>query len=593
MTGEVTNLFSEEDERALQERSNELSWLDALFDGETERGLLFPQQNSRGLPPRLMLVSGAPGTGKSIFVQELLFRVCTSAWGRACRPLLCIFNTEESIEAITRRAEGFGWLSNVGEFLFSSDNAKSLDDTVLPAIIGIDRASYESLRLNPEEKSAVAWDYYITELNKSLVASGVSPNFPRILVVDSLNIFIEETSTSKASTSLHFYNQILKSKVAGRPNTFGFDYIIVVKNTRRTWTGQDEYWRFVADVVIDFTLEERHGYMTRFIEISKNRDQKHALGKHRMKIFPAEARKKNPHLKDGGIFVFPSIFWQLSRLREDEEQKKQERRNPDGIKMPPSLEGFSYIVGDNIGNGRCTALIGGRGTMKSHLAYLLLLYFLAANPEAKAILISFKDGPEDCREILERIYLENDCLSAGDVDFHHIFARIVVLYSEVGSVSAEEKFHSLYVNVRGNKPDLAIVSGLDQLKPRYPLLASEHVFIPAVIRFLKTYGVSSIVTSAPEDASTSHGSASYGIKAMSDNVVAFHAEKIKFDDIRLGDNSEENVLRLKEILTLYQYAVVEAQRVHGGKYGRRRALLYRAPTGKLSCSKLDAISHLI
>ena len=77
----------------------------------------------------------------------------------------------------------------------------------------------------------------------------------------------------------------------------------------------DHHWvpsEYMADIEIDFSYDRPENYMIRRVWIVKARFQDHADGWHRMKINPkptgdAVPNPLNPVIKEGGIFVFPSV----------------------------------------------------------------------------------------------------------------------------------------------------------------------------------------------------------------------------------------------------------------------------------------------
>jgi hypothetical protein len=87
-----------------------------------------------------------------------------------------------------------------------------------------------------------------------------------------------------------------------------------------------QYWEYLSDVIIrvDYTYGDE-GYFTRQLEIVKTRFQPHVLGKQVVKIFPYETPNvaenldvdpegARPHLREGGLFLFPSEHYILSKI---------------------------------------------------------------------------------------------------------------------------------------------------------------------------------------------------------------------------------------------------------------------------------------
>ena len=77
-------------------------------------------------------------------------------------------------------------------------------------------------------------------------------------------------------------------------------------------------------------------------------------------------RRAHPYRKEGGIFIFPSIHYVLSRY-------KNESPSVHHGKVESPVANLNAFLGTGFPRGRCTALIGDRGTHKSHLGYLQVL----------------------------------------------------------------------------------------------------------------------------------------------------------------------------------------------------------------------------
>src|SRR5207244_3541067 len=95
-----------------------------------------------------------------------------------------------------------------------------------------------------------------------------------------------------------------------------------------------QYWEFVADVTIrvDYRRSAANDYFTREVEIVKTRYQGHTLGPQVAKIFTKpkdilavqngvqtrdladDPEGAKPHLYRGGLFVFPSLHYLLSKI---------------------------------------------------------------------------------------------------------------------------------------------------------------------------------------------------------------------------------------------------------------------------------------
>ena len=452
-----------------------------------------------------MLVTGAPGSGKTTFALELCYRLAkenNSQFHTSMeKGVSSIYvSAEASSRSVIQNARSYGWddqrfsplppdpktikMGPPVVFLFGRDTAKGKGEAAANVLM------------------SMGGDFW--------VPTDVEPR-PQVLVIDSLN-----TLGQKAPKEL---SDILR-KCAN-------DYLLTIAimdtgpgiSPEHRWVPSE----YMADIEIDFSYDRPENYMIRRMWIVKARFQDHADGWHRMKINPRPTgdvvpNPLNPVIKEGGIFIFPSVHRHLSLARgELDKSSKKVGRHPHPIETPFNAL-TKAIQGQGFPEGSCTAIIGDRGGMKSHLAYYTLLKFLLSHPKERAVIISLRDTEEAAIETLAGIlsqqvdddgrhlndglntdekaeapvkselekaeaHVKSELEEAEDYVRSELIKkdRLEVLYFWPGYISPEEFFHLVCTSVDrpGNGTDgsetppatLLIINGLEQLSARFPLCA--------------------------------------------------------------------------------------------------------------------------
>ncbi|HET8686445.1 MAG TPA: hypothetical protein VFM18_07245, partial [Methanosarcina sp.] len=360
-------------------------------------------------------------------------------------------------------------------------------------------------------------------------ATGISPD---ILVFDSLNMVAPDERGE------------LFEKIANRQNRTKL--IIVILDTSKSSTSH-ENWEFACDNIIrlDYDLirldsTSMRDYYIRYLEVVKARYQAHVWGKQQMKIYTsyplpdsnapdhdAVMRRAHPYRQEGGIFIYPSIHFFLSKYK----------RAGASLEIKPvatPCEGLNEVI-EGFPQGRCTALMGIRGGHKSHLGYLHILNqvvtsYKSGEKKEVGLIISLRDDEQMTRQHLvkilkERIFLEkfsNRSFSElNDKERHQIEREaeslletlecdnlLEILYYPPGYITPDEFFHRMFMSIyrfkygspseKSEKNITLLFNSLDQLSARFPLCAHQPIFIPAMIQSLCGENVTSIFIAVDE-----------------------------------------------------------------------------------------------
>lgn len=571
--------------------SEPIAWFDELLEG----GIGFPPPGESQSRALTVLLSGPPGSGKSTLALETIYR-----WlGRRLleRELNFLYVTSESsAEWLHEKAVAYGWRIQESQFhpiqkaepppnlpyvdimeVDEIDHFRDCAKTVTQSIKTLVQAISDTMRIDSNRGDS--------DRPRARARTGgkiLSIRQPDVLVIDSLN-------TVARSEQADLFSRFLRLRSAG-PRL-----ILIVLDSPQAGAGAD-FWEYACDMVIQMGHKHERDYMVRTIEVKKARYQSHAWGVHQLKIYAPfrprattspterwrEMRRAHPYREEGGIFVFPSIHFFLSKYK---------RRSPDVLPAPEAtpIESLNRILQGGLPKGRCTGLMGLRGGHKSHLGYLHLLHRVIEHG-AKALIVSLRDDEGMARQTLNRI-LEQQFHTAlrqkfgkdANLETLERSDLVEILYYPPGYITPEEFFHRMILSVqrlrhsrsRGNgvAGDVTVLfNSLDQLGARFPLCARQDIFVPGIIETLCAEGITSVFVGVEEPGQPPE---QYGLLSMADLILTFHRRKFK-RDAYLGHIdqsfqfsrrlSQERIQKVGENLGTDMTAVVlSVQRFAGGQ----------------------------
>lgn len=530
------------------------SWLDELFDG----GIVVPKTAAPGVANNVMtiMVSGPPGTGKSTFALELCYRLATNNLNS--KPLRSLYLTTEGHPPwlIEHARDGFGW--------DPSAVALGEENPNFPVDVRPFKTTEDIERLEAPHVSTGTGNLQTQSLFQKIEHFfGTSPaaNIARrttniqpvdweyrdMVVFDNLNtIQIPERE----------WVEFLSQLGAKGPRIA----LIILDSSTGTETAMR--WEYLSDVVIRLKREYPDGYMIRTIEIIKARYQHHVFGPQQLKLLQSSTNRsivpmrEHPFREEGGVFVFPSMHFVLSRHnyvagRTDDESL-------------PTPWGYlnDLLGGKGFPSGRCVALTGQRGTHKSRLAYAQLLYTLKRNKASKGLLISLGDDEETTKSILDNI--DNGYLgqTPQDSTVSSLLreGRLEIAYYPPGFITPYEFFHRVLLSVARlrtgdtKEPVLLVFSSLEILASHFPLCAQHGIFIPALIELLGYRGVTSFFVATSEENAQRHAQPvdNSGLLSMADPILSFERmttfEEMEFpwlDPKSVGLALGESIVRMR------------------------------------------------
>ena len=283
----------------------------------------------------IILVEGAPGTGKTTLGLEFIYRGAKE-FGE---PGL-IVSFELSPQKLLRDAAGFGW-----DFESLQAEGKVKIIYTSPMVI-LDELQSPDGVLSSEIKAIGA---------KRILVDGLAP----------MRIFSESMNRRPFRDSLHLLVESLQrygvtAMLTNEVSTVGSDY--------RDFGNHE---RFVCDTIITLSTRKHRRQMYRALEVSKSRGQDYITGQHTMRIVGGH-----------GVRVYRRT---QSRPKEFNDQPTSSKRLMVGI---PAL---NEIFGGGLYEGSTTLTVGISGTGKTVLGTHFLLEGVAQGE--KGLMVTLDEHP--------------------------------------------------------------------------------------------------------------------------------------------------------------------------------------------------------
>ncbi|MFH1999508.1 MAG: ATPase domain-containing protein [Planctomycetota bacterium] len=526
-----------------------IAWFDLLLEG----GINLPASAGK---PVVMLITGTPGSGKTTLAVELCYRIARSGKVKsAVKTYSLFFSTDTETDRVIESAKAFDFKDAEDCILPFSNRSPDISsmtvcgreqfekwtssESLLDGLIDIMQGLLGKILGVPQSSMASSRPMI------QPIPYGTSEALA-VIAVDNLNNVPQEKQ-----------ERFLKRIVEAVPQA---QLLICVAEEHPRHTLRP--WEYAADIWVKLGSSLVQDYQIRTIEIVKARYQNTVYGAHQLKIYPTQQtpsmkdissagimRRAHPYRTEGGIFIYPSIHYHLSRY-------KRRGPTPEGSPSETHVDTLDQMLGGGLPKGRCTAFIGDRGGHKSHLGYLHLLHRVVKKNEA-GLVISLRDDEQLTRRAMARILkqefeefsnLTEDALNE-QLDNWERKDQLEILYFHPGYITPNEFFHRVFMSIYRMKVSsissiTAMFNSIDQLAARFPLCANEDIFVPGIIEALSGEGVTSVFIAVDESGQPME---QYGLLPMADLILGFRRQRLAFVDYFEHLNRQWKLLEAKGV----------------------------------------------
>ncbi len=388
-------------------------------------------------------------------------------------------------------------------------------------------------------------------LRKRLNKNHADKRWHCFFVVDSLNAF-----SSAALTRNQIHMLFSAFRYAGMP--------LLVTHERREGDSRERaepyshHARYLADIGITLESHDIDHYSRQTIEVVKSRFSRRILGKHQFKLKSYSHQTTKGFDNRCGVVIYPSIHYRLSQVRERAGRTRSDKKWKiifDEERLRIGSGGEEQPGG--IDSDSCLVVSGPHGGHKFAIALNLLLC-CPREPARRKLIISMSEEKdinlrgaamfEQVREhwghYLTRLGpgggLSSEKIQRLDYGVQGGDPTITVINFRMGQIMPEELLYILEKFLdRENKEDGKDFTGYDailftdtaQLRTRFPGLAPDSLFLPALVDIIKTKGLYSVFNDVEDE----YGRATPALLAAADCRI--FVEHHKDEGIRMHVNN--------------------------------------------------------
>lgn len=482
-------------------------------------GIVIPEgadkDHHRGV---VMLIKGDPGTGKTTLALQIALTALpvdlppedNTNSKCALEPGFKYYSGEQTKTDILRRAREI--LENAEIIKNKVEKTKKDKKEVVDGFIKmIDISSYiadlnNDISKNRAEPYKSSFDVYNWVDDRIQEIGELEKNLKLVTVLDCMNLLYKEEREMIQVERL--MENMRRCCCLG---------ILILDSSSE----ERPFQEFMADIVIEMkgTRDNVANYLLHKLSITKTRYQETALGWHQYK-----------NGKEG-ITVYPSIhYWtsqtgSVHKQMEDSlnslfELVKQQREDKDpAADKPREFDLITQMIGPNsFSLGSCTVLLGPRRTLKTELCLDFLRGQSIGGMEGKALLVTLLDNQgtirSQCQKLCNYFGAELDNNNSEKVNkvtlsicnrlnttprCMQCFNQVHAFYFRPGCIAPEEFMYWLDEEYTILKFQRLVFWDLTQMESRFPLLASESLFLPLLIDWLqnskKKDGTNKMITS--------------------------------------------------------------------------------------------------
>jgi KaiC/GvpD/RAD55 family RecA-like ATPase len=571
----------------------------------------------------VVLILGAAGTGKTTLALQIASAV-------AGEPGIDVFfySLEQSAGSLKSAFDefGFAYLTDPPNLNPFTDFADKETTSISPGRINL--CHFAPLPIM-EMESERAFDdrfkqlcHLLSEVTKPAAENGQKP--PCVFFLDSLNA-LSNSALQRGDVYRLFA-------------VFRSQRIPVIVTAERAESGipgnaLTESARFLADVVIELIKDDSNDHLLQYLEITKSRIRRQALGRHLYKIrtitrldSDRNSRGYSDRKQPLGFTVYPSIPCILSMVKD--EPRLQAKEFP-VCKCPPTKErgafekdptGFYHLFRRyHVKSDSRFALLGPYGTHKLAVA-MNIAAGLPPDREVdgpKLLIISF--GGYESIDLSRVAWLPDrtawaECrtlpyvpspkwwttpfyrcarLGAKAVATDPVWA--LQLSFRLGHLTPEECFHQIHDVLTGNKTFQAVLlSDTGQICTGFPLLRRDPLFLPALLDLFHKHRLVSVSIGVSSESSLNRDM-DFALQSCSDYRI-YHAHYPSADSLSESIVKGSDRLAPTKISLDQQLVSVVVDNVGGKRYNRTPSWLgIVEPTGvkRLFCGSFEGLCEVL
>jgi KaiC/GvpD/RAD55 family RecA-like ATPase len=573
---------------------DEILAMDVDLSKKNVRGgfLIGEKAPGKELDTPIILINGGTGTGKTTLILQIAFQ--TASDGCKWMPVFCAL--EQSVSSLERMASSFNNFQDVGipkgqvslcnlassgvkEIKISQEEPKIFMCLLAPRPIteGGDEDLFQ-VRLDQ-------LNHIIKTINRNLPDPEIMPVF----FLDSINVFSRDLLTR---------NQIYRLFSLFRNN-----HIPAVLTLEHHWNYDlsvesdcVQNAKFLADIVISLTKESSSGYQKYYLEIDKSRVSPQALGRHLYKIRTNQIADKIFHDPRTGIVLYPSIHSVLSKARDETAKGGGEY-----FVSKDDKDLDKIIQNKDVKLGECFSIIGPPGTHKLALGMNLSMGHEENKPPSLLVVnfggsgdikfngVAWTTSRQYCKRLkkvtrddfgrkVKFWYAKYKCKTKCDKEEKIGDTWVTILTFKIGALTPEECFFVIDKVIEesdSNPFSSVLLSDTAELCNGFPLLASDPLFLPALIDLFATRNLVTVCIGVEEGLSPKNADINFSLSSRADyRIVLSHYPNIynlskNIVEPILSPSKYEGRTQLKE-----QLVSLVVDNVTGKHYGRELRWLY-------------------
>lgn len=355
--------------------------------------------------------------------------------------------------------------------------------------------------------------------------------------------------------------------------------------------------KFLADIVISLSKDGSDNYLKYFLEIEKSRVSRQALGKHIYKIRTATVARKVQYDRRTGIVLYPSIHIVLSKAREQEPIQSTKYYVSEN-----DIDLRRVTIENHVKSGACFSIIGPPGSHKLALGMNIALGY-RENHSPSMLIVNFGGSGEYNFKGVAWTKSRNYCRNLdsvtyekpgdGKLDIHpwkqdflcktEKFSpsafkqikkdpntKVTLLTINIGQITPEECFFMIEKAISEAQSSMqpfssVLLSDTAELCNGYPLLASDPLFLPALIDLFAARRLVTVCIGVDAGESARNKDINFSLSSRADyRIVLSHYPDVKSLSERIVENRSHQSNPKKE-----QLVCLVVDNVTGKHYGRQ------------------------